>query len=72
MKQSQSMKLLPKGERLLRLPAVMEIVGLSRPQIYSAMAEGKFPRQIKITEKAVAWTASSIDSWMQERINAAA
>jgi prophage regulatory protein len=59
-------------EILLRLPDVMERVGLSRSAIYAAMAEGEFPRPVRLTKRAVAWPASAIDAWITARVTAGA
>ena len=55
-------------EKLLRLPQVIEQVGLSRPTIYARIAEGTFPRPVRIGKRAVAWPSSVIDAWIEARI----
>lgn len=55
------------NERFLRLEDVMAKVGLSRSSIYQMIREGKFPPQVQISQRCVAWQASSIDAWMQGR-----
>lgn len=42
-------------KRFLRLPAVIEMVGLQRATIYKQMAAGSFPKPIQIGARAVAW-----------------
>jgi predicted DNA-binding transcriptional regulator AlpA len=32
------------------------------------MAEGKFPEAVKLGERAVAWTESSISKWIADRV----
>ena len=60
------------SESLLRLPAVIARVSLSRTMLYLLMQQGKFPKPIQLTgNRAVAWTASSIDNWIAQRIKAA-
>ena len=54
--------------QMLRMPAVIALTGLSRSTIYQLAAEGKFPRQIKVSENTAAWVASEIDSYLAERI----
>jgi prophage regulatory protein len=56
--------------QLLRLPAVIERVGLSRSSIYRAEAAGAFPRRIKVGEHATAWLASDIERFIAERVAA--
>lgn len=55
---------------LLRLPAVKARVGLSTSEIYKRAACGRFPRQIHLDGRSVAWLASDIERWIAERITA--
>lgn len=41
-----------------------------RSAIYREMADGDFPKPIKITAKAVAWPSNEIDDWILSRIEA--
>jgi prophage regulatory protein len=54
--------------KLLRLPAVMELTGLSRSAIYDGMEKGEFTQNINITEHAVAWVESEVAEWIEARI----
>lgn len=53
---------------LLKLPAVQERTSLSRSMIYALIAKGKFPRQIKTTERSVSWIENEINIWIEEQI----
>ncbi len=53
--------------RMLRLPDVMDKVGLKTSQIYDMMAEGTFPRSRLITGRAVGWFEHEIDEWLLSR-----
>lgn len=55
----------------LKLPAVMEATGLGRSTIYRLMAEGKFPKSVKTSARAVAWRESDIREFLdkQEQAN---
>ncbi len=57
-------------ERLLRLPEVIDRVGLSKPALYARIAEGTFPKPVKIGRRAVAWPRSAVDEWIQRAIEA--
>lgn len=59
------------GDTILRLPHVKSRTGLSRSSIYAGAKVGTFPAPIKLGERAVGWTASSIDAWVQARVQAA-
>ncbi len=58
-------------EQILRRPAVEARTGLSRSTIYAMMAEDLFPKPKRIGKRAVGWTESSIDEWLESRIEAA-
>jgi prophage regulatory protein len=55
-------------ERLLRLPEVESMVGLRKSSIYEQVKRGDFPAPVKLSRRAVCWPASSIDSWIADRI----
>ena len=50
--------------KLLRLVSVKDVTGLSRSSIYAFIEQGKFPKQIKIGERAVAWDELEIQEWI--------
>jgi prophage regulatory protein len=56
--------------RLLRLPEVMQRVGLRRAAIYTLLREGKFPQQVRLGARAVAWVESEVEEWIARRIHA--
>jgi prophage regulatory protein len=49
----------PTNVRLLRLPEVLKIMRMSRSAWYQGMADGRFPRPIKLGGIAL-WRASEI------------
>ncbi len=53
--------------KMLRLPEVMDKVGLKTSQIYAMMAEGAFPSARQITGRAVGWFEHEIDEWLLAR-----
>ena len=61
----------PGKERLLRRPEVEHRVSLKKTAIYSGMAAGSFPSCVRIGGRSVAWKESSIDAWIQARIEQA-
>jgi prophage regulatory protein len=54
------------GERLLRIPQLSAILGISRATIYRYIASGKLPKPVKLSARCVAWKASVICAWMAE------
>ena len=53
--------------RLIRLPEVRRMTGLSRTRIYELEAVGRFPRRRKLSERACAWVSSEIQEWIRSR-----
>lgn len=49
---------------LLKLPAVMAKTTFSEPSIYRLMREGKFPKPLKLGERAVAWRSDEIEAFI--------
>ncbi|SDR51157.1 transcriptional regulator, AlpA family [Paraburkholderia fungorum] len=58
------------SERLLRMPEVAQRVGLSNSTIYLKVAQGQFPRPIKVGATAVRWRESEVDQWIADCIAA--
>ena len=55
-------------ERILRRREVEARTGLSRSTLYAQMAEGTFPRPVRLGKRAVGWTDSAISEWPESRI----
>jgi prophage regulatory protein len=54
-------------DMLLRADTVSAIVGLSVPTLYRLMAQGEFPRPIRLTGHARAWRLSTVMKWIDAR-----
>ncbi len=54
-------------ETILRRPEVESRTGLSRSTLYTMMAEGNFPRPVKLGARAVGWAESEIAAWLDGR-----
>ena len=57
--------------KLLRLPQVKSITGLSKSSIYARISEGTFPKQIPLGPRLVVWLESDIQKWISEQVAAA-
>jgi prophage regulatory protein len=55
--------------KILRLPDVKNITGLSRSTIYLKISEGSFPKPISLGPRAVGWVEEHVLQWVQERID---
>jgi prophage regulatory protein len=59
------------SDAFLRWPQVKARVPRSKSGIYAAIAEGRFPKPIKISGpsgRAVAWLESEIDAWLRQQV----
>ena len=56
----------PPAARLLRLPEVIDRVGLRRSAIYQRMSEGRFPKSRSLGPKCAVWVEAEIDQWISE------
>lgn len=54
---------------LIRLSEVIRRVGYKRTQIYLMIREGRFPKNIPIGPRAVAWDSNDIDEWIESKKN---
>ena len=52
------------ASRILRLPAVLKLTGLSRSSIYLMISSGNFPRQVSLGSRAVGWRECDIYEWL--------
>lgn len=54
--------------KILRLPEVIETVGLSKATIYNFMREGTFPKSIHLGANSRGWLLTEIIDWLNDRI----
>ncbi|MEL0439215.1 helix-turn-helix transcriptional regulator [Phycobacter sp. K97] len=54
--------------RIYRRPDVEKMVGLSRSTLYAMIAEGTFPKPIKLDKRAVGWREDQVQSWLNSRV----
>ena len=52
------------GERLVRMPELIALIGLSRATILRYIKSGAFPAPMQLSQRCVAWKASSINGWL--------
>lgn len=57
-----------RGLRYIRLREVCARVGLKQSTVYRLIELGRFPKQIKLSERASAWIESEIEDFMMARI----
>jgi len=57
----------PETGKLLRLEAVISLIGMKRSWILQKTKDGEFPKPIKLGERAIAWRESDISDWVATR-----
>jgi prophage regulatory protein len=55
------------SQRYLRLPEVLDRVGVSWITLLRWEKQGLFPKRRKLGHRVVAWLESEIDQWCKER-----
>ncbi len=54
--------------KLIKLEAVIEMTTLSRSAIYRGIRECRFPKQVRLSHRSVAWVESDIQNWIKAQI----
>ena len=54
--------------QILRLEQVCRMTGLSKSLVYQMEAEQRFPKRIRVTERAVGWIEGEVQGWLAERV----
>lgn len=54
--------------KVVRLADLPDYTGLRRTQIQELIAQGKFPKPVKLSARRMAWLADEIAVWQQQRI----
>jgi len=52
-------------DRILRLNSVLDRTGLSLATLYRKVADGTFPKQIRIASRCMGWRESAINDWLK-------
>ncbi len=53
--------------KILKLPAVLERCAISRSSLYQFSKDNKFPKSVRLGERAVGWLESEISDWIDSR-----
>ena len=57
-----------KNDRIIRIPEVLERVGLKKTTVYQKIQDGTFPKQLKLGRTS-GWLESEIDAWIEKLAN---
>ena len=55
-------------QNLIRMSETMRRTGYGRAWIYKLIAQGSFPKPVKIGSRSIAFVESEIDEWINQRI----
>lgn len=58
------------GPRLLRMPQVIDRIGLKKTVIYQRIKEGTFPKPVKLGSASV-WLEDEINAWIAQQVRQA-
>ena len=56
------------AHKVLRLPDVMDRVGLGSSFIYLLIQRGDFPKPVHLGKRAVGWPEAEVNAWLEERL----
>ncbi len=57
----------PENIRLVRLPELIELIGLGKTSIGVMVKSGEFPAPLQIGKRAVAWRLADVTAWIASR-----
>jgi len=55
--------------KLIKLKTVMDCTGLARSTVYKFIAEGRFPKPVKLGARMVAWVEEEVEDWILSKIS---
>ena len=56
--------------KLLHLPAVMKMTGISQATVYRLVREKKFPQPVRVAvPKMTVWPSDVIEQWVQTQLD---
>ena len=53
----------------MRRRDVERLTGLGRSALYEAISRKRFPKQVKLTDKAVGWVEDEVLAWIAHRVS---
>lgn len=56
------------SKTLIRMSETMRRTGYGKAWVYKLIAQGKFPKPVKIGSRAIAFVESEVDDWINQRI----
>ena len=56
--------------KILRLPSIIDLTGLSRSTIYLRISKNEFPAPVSLGGRAVGWVEDDVNQWLAEKVEA--
>lgn len=53
--------------KLMRMPDVLDAIGISKSTLYRMVAAGEFPAGVRIGERAIAWPSDEVQEFIRVR-----
>jgi prophage regulatory protein len=63
----QASALLEPIDPVVRLPEVLEIVGVGRSTLYALIRDGRFPAPIHLSARCRGWRRGTVLAWVEAR-----
>ncbi len=64
--QQSDFTLFDKGAQFMRRTEIEQVLRIGRSTIYGLMAQGKFPKPVRISPRSVAWRVSEIEAYLEK------
>jgi prophage regulatory protein len=58
------------GNRVIRVPQVLDKAGVGRTKLYEMIEQGEFPRPFRLGLRAIGWLERDVERWIQLRVKA--
>jgi len=62
----------PPPKRLMRLPSVLERLGISKTEFYRRVKQGAAPSAVRLGANSVAWLESDIEQYIDKLVKGGA
>jgi prophage regulatory protein len=57
-----------KPDRFLRIEEVLKRTSLRRSTLYRRIEQGRFPKQVPLSDRCVGWRESAVERWLANPI----
>lgn len=54
-------------DRILREREVLDVIGISRSQLWNLLKDGRFPARVRLAGRSMGWRQSDVQAWIASR-----